>query len=143
MSSTGSAPKSPILAAVGISFVIAIGSSIGSLDMGQVEEVATGQFLTRPLTEANQRNTEANQRNAAALATLEDTVGAISKDIDFVAKRAASAVRRNENESFDRFACRQAVAVGRQDRKPRQRLPDDRALLHDQSPVRGVHPVPT
>lgn len=90
-------PKSPILAAVGISFVIAIGSMIGTLDVAQVEEFATGKWLTRPLAEAQQRNT-------LAITVLENTVGAISKDIDFVSARVSAAIRRNEDQSFDRLA---------------------------------------
>jgi hypothetical protein len=97
MSSTSSTPKSPILAAIGISFAIALGSIISSLDMAQVEEVATGQFLTRPLAEAQ-------QRNASAITTLEHTVGAISKDIDFVTARVGATIRRNEDQAYDRFA---------------------------------------
>jgi hypothetical protein len=80
-SCTSSPPKSPILAALGISLAIAVGSSIATLDMAQVEEFATGQWLTRPLAEAQQRNT-------ASITVLEHTVGAISKDIDFVTARA-------------------------------------------------------
>jgi hypothetical protein len=109
MSSTGSVPKSPILAALGISLVIALGSSIGSLDMAQVEEVATGQFLTRPLTEAN-------QRNASAIAALENTVGAISKDIDFVSARVSATIRRNEDQAYDRFAHLEAEIAALRDR---------------------------
>ena len=109
MSATGSVPKSPILAALGISLVIALGSSIGSLDMAQVEEVATGQFLTRPLTEAN-------QRNASAITALENTVGAISKDIDFVSARVSATIRRNEDQAYDRFAHLEAEIAALRDR---------------------------
>jgi hypothetical protein len=97
MSSPSSPPKSPILAAVGISLAIALGCGISSLDMAQVEEVATGQFLTRPLAEAQ-------QRNAAALTSLEHTVGAINRDIDFVTARVSATIRRNEDQAYDRFA---------------------------------------
>jgi hypothetical protein len=97
MSSTRSAPKSPILAAIGISLAIAVGSGISSLDMEQVEEVATGRFLTRPLAAAQ-------ERNASAIATLEHTLGAVSKDIDFVSARVSATIRRNEDQAYDRFA---------------------------------------
>jgi hypothetical protein len=89
--------KSPIFAAVGISLAIAAGSIIGTLDMATVEDVATGKILTRPLAEAQQRNT-------LALAALESTVGAITRDIDFVAARASASVRRSEDQTSDRFA---------------------------------------
>jgi hypothetical protein len=116
MSSTGSAPKSPILAAVGISLVIAIGSSIGSLDMAQVEEVATGQFLTRPLAEANQRNASAIATLGNSMTALENTIGAISKDIDFVTARVSATMRRNEDQAYDRFAHLDAEIAALKDR---------------------------
>jgi len=96
MCSTPGTPKSPILAAIGISLAIALGCGISSLDMAQVEEVVTGQFLTRPLAEAQ-------QRNATAITTLEHTVGAISRDIDFVTARVSTTIRRNEDQAYDRF----------------------------------------
>ena len=91
------APKSPILAAVGISVAIAVGSIISTLDMATVEDVATGKILTRPLAEAQQRHT-------LAIATLENTVGAITRDIDFVASRVSATIRRGQDQTFDRFA---------------------------------------
>jgi hypothetical protein len=109
MSPTSSAPKSPILAAIGISLAIALGSGISSLDMAQVEEVATGRFLTRPLTEAQ-------ERNASAIATLEHTVGAASKDIDFVTARVSATIRRNEDQAYDRFAHLDAEIAALKDR---------------------------
>ena len=102
-------PKSPILAAIGISLVVALGSVISSLDMAQVEEVATGQFLTRPLAEAQ-------QRNAAAVTVLEQTVGAISKDIDFVTARVSATIRRNDDQVYDRFAHLDAEIAALKDR---------------------------
>ena len=97
MSSDQRTAKSPILAAVGISLAIAAGSIIGTLDLATVEDVATGRILTRPLAEAQQRNT-------LALAALETTVGAITRDIDFVASRVSASVRRSEDQASDRFA---------------------------------------
>ena len=97
MSSTSSPPKSPILAALGISVAIAVGSMVASLDMAQVEAFATGQWLTRPLAEAQ-------QRQAASIAALEQSVGKISKDIDFVTARVSTTIRRNEDQAFDRIA---------------------------------------
>jgi hypothetical protein len=109
MSSTRSAPKSPILAAIGISLAIALGSGISSLDMAQVEEVATGRFLTRPLADAQ-------ERNASAIATLEHTLGAVSKDIDFVSARVSATIRRNEDQAYDRFAHLDAEIAALKDR---------------------------
>lgn len=97
MSSDQRTAKSPIFAAVGISLAIAAGSIIGTLDMATVADVATGKILTRPLAEAQQRNT-------LALAALESTVGAITRDIDFVASRVSASVRRSEDQASDRFA---------------------------------------
>lgn len=97
MSSESTPSKSPILAAIGISLAIAAGSSISTLDMATVEDVATGKILTRPLAEAQQRNT-------LAIAALENTVGAITRDIDFVASRVSATVRRSEDQASDRFA---------------------------------------
>ena len=94
---TSSPPKSPILAALGISLAIALGSVVSTLDMAQVEEFATGQWLTRPLAEAQQRNT-------ASITALEHTVGAISRDIDFVTARVSTTIRRNEDQAYDRIA---------------------------------------
>jgi hypothetical protein len=140
MSSTSSAPKSPILAAVGISLAIAMGCGISSLDMAQVEEVATGRFLTRPLTEAQ-------QRSASAITTLEHTVGAISRDIDFVTARVSATIRRNEDQAYDRFAHLDAEIAALKDRiagiqnaslaparlpdVPRQDVSGLRSSLHD------------
>lgn len=90
-------PKSPILLAIGISCAIALGSAAARLDYAQIEDVATGQFLTRPLTEGP-------LRNAAAISRLEGTVGAISKDIDFVTERVSTSIRRNESQTGERLA---------------------------------------
>ena len=98
MPSDPSSPsKSPFLAAIGISLAIAAGSIISTLDTATVEDVATGRILTRPLAEAQQRHT-------LAIATLENTVGAITRDIDFVASRVSATVRRSEEAASDRFA---------------------------------------
>jgi hypothetical protein len=90
-------PKSPVLAAIGISCAIALGSVIATLDTAQVEDVVTGQFLTRPLTEGQ-------LRNAAAISRLEHTVGAVSKDIDFVTERVSTSMRRSESQTVERLA---------------------------------------
>jgi hypothetical protein len=97
MSSEQRTAKSPILAAIGISLAIAAGSIIGTLDMATVEDMATGKILTRPLAETQQRNT-------LAIVALENTVGAITRDIDFVASRVSASVRYGEEQTSDRFA---------------------------------------
>ena len=97
MSCVQRSPKSPIVAAIGISLAIAAGSIISTLDMATVEDVATGRILTRPLAEAQQRST-------LAIAALENTVGAITRDIDFVASRVSATFHRGEEATSDRFA---------------------------------------
>src|SRR5689334_7040687 len=92
-----SPPKSPILAALVMSLAIAAGSVLGTLDSATIADALSGKWLTAPIAEAQQRNT-------AAIATLEQGAGAISRDIDFIAARAAAAIRRNETEPHDRFA---------------------------------------
>jgi hypothetical protein len=62
-----------------------------------VEEVVTGRFLTRPYTEAQQAHT-------VAIVALENNVGHVSSEIDFLAKRIRASIRRNEEQTFDRFA---------------------------------------
>jgi hypothetical protein len=89
--------RSPILAAVGLSLAIAAGSIVSTIDMQQVEDFATGQWFTRPLAEAQQRHT-------LAIAHLQNTVSAITKDIDFVAGRVSSSMRHNEERTSDRLA---------------------------------------
>jgi hypothetical protein len=89
--------KSPILAAIGISWAIAAGSIVATLDWATVEDVVTGKVLTRPLAEAQQRST-------LAIAALQSNVGAMSRDIDFVASRVNAAIHRGEEATSDRFA---------------------------------------
>jgi hypothetical protein len=62
-----------------------------------VEEVITGRFLTRPYTEAQQAHT-------VAIVALENNVGHVTSEIDFLAKRIRASIRRNEEQTFDRFA---------------------------------------
>lgn len=101
--------KSPILAALGISLAIAAGSVLGTLDSTTVADALSGKWLTAPLEEAQQRNT-------AAIATLEQSAGAISRDIDFISARAAAAIHRNEAETHDRFAHLDAEIQGLKDK---------------------------
>jgi len=108
-SSPSTPTRSPILAAIGISLAIAAGSIISTLDMAMVEDAATGKWLTRPLAEAQQRNT-------LSIASLENTVGAISKDIDFVSSRVSATIRRSEDQTYDRFAHLDAEIAALKDR---------------------------
>lgn len=110
MSSQSDAPaRSPILAAVGISFAIAVGSMLATTDVATVTDALTGQWLTRPLAEAQ-------QRNAAAIAALEKTVGAVTRDIDFVAARVGDSIRRGEEQTSDRIAHLDAEIAALKDR---------------------------
>jgi hypothetical protein len=89
--------KSPLGTALFISFAIAAGAVVSTLDAAIFDEIASGRWLTRPFAQAQERNT-------AAIASLEQNVGAIGNDIDFVAARVAEAVQRNEDLNRDRFA---------------------------------------
>jgi hypothetical protein len=89
--------KSPLGTALFISFAIAAGTIVSTLDAGIFDEITSGRWLTRPFAQAQERNT-------TAIASLEQNVGAIGKDIDFVAARVAETVRRSEDLNRDRFA---------------------------------------
>jgi hypothetical protein len=89
--------KSPLGTALFISFAIAAGAVVSTLDAAIFEEIASGRWLTRPFAQTQERNT-------AAIASLEQNVGAIGKDIDFVAARVAETARRSEDLNRDRFA---------------------------------------
>ena len=89
--------KSPIWAAIGISLTIGVGALVGTAEPGMIEEVVTGRILTRPYTEAQQAHT-------VAIAALENNLGYVTSEIDFLAKRVRASIRRNEEQTFDRFA---------------------------------------
>jgi ABC-type transporter Mla subunit MlaD len=89
--------KSPLGTALLISFAIAAGAIVSTLDAAIFDEIMSGRWLTRPFAQAQERNT-------AAIASLEQNVGAIGKDIDFVAARVAETARRSEDLNRDRFA---------------------------------------
>ena len=101
--------RSPILAAVGISFAIAIGSMLATTDGASITDALTGQWLTRPLAEAQ-------QRNAAAISVLEKTVGTVTREIDFVAARVGDSMRRGEEQTSDRIAHLDAEIAALKDR---------------------------
>jgi hypothetical protein len=89
--------KSPILAAVGISLAIGLGAVLGTTDIATIEDAVTGKWFTRGYTETQQGHT-------VAIAALEQSIGGVTRDIDFVAARAGAAVRRNEDQAAARFA---------------------------------------
>jgi hypothetical protein len=89
--------KSPLGTALLISFAIAAGAIVSTLDASIFEEVKSGRWLTRPFAQAQARNT-------ASIASLEQNIGAIGKDIDFVAARVAENARRSDDLNRDRFA---------------------------------------
>ena len=89
-------PKSPILAAVGISLAVGLGAVLGTTDFATIEDAITGRWLTRPYVEVQQGHT-------VAIAALEQNIGGVSRDVDFVAARAGAAVRRNEDQAAARF----------------------------------------
>jgi hypothetical protein len=90
-------PKSPLGTALFISFAIAAGTVVSTLDAAIFDEITSGKWLTRSFSDAQ-------ERNIAAIASLEQNVGAVSRDIDFVAARVAESVRRTEDRNRDRFA---------------------------------------
>ena len=89
--------KSPLLAAAGISLVIALGAVLGTTDIATLQDALSGRWLTRPYIETQQGHT-------VAIAALEQSIGGVTRDIDFVAARADAADRRNEDRTAGRFA---------------------------------------
>jgi hypothetical protein len=89
--------KSPLATAILISFAIAAGTVLSTLDASIFEEIANGKWLTRSFGQAQ-------ERNSAAIAKLEREVGTVATDIDFVAARVGAAIQRNESTALDRFA---------------------------------------
>jgi len=72
--------KSPLTMAIYICLAIAIGAVGTTLDVSVFDDIISGKWLTASLEAAQQRNT-------AAVAALETKVGAIVRDVDFVASR--------------------------------------------------------
>lgn len=98
MSSDPSRPaKSPLLAALGISLAVGLGAVVGTTDMATLEDAVTGKWLTRAYTETQ-------QGHSVAIAALEHGVASMTREIDFVAARVNGSMRRNENQTLDRFA---------------------------------------
>jgi hypothetical protein len=89
--------SSPLATAILISFAIAAGSVLSTLDAPIFEEITSGKWLTRSFSQAQ-------ERNSAAIAKLERDVGATTTDIDFVASRIGAAIQRSESSALDRFA---------------------------------------
>jgi hypothetical protein len=88
--------KSPLTLAIYICLAIAIGAVGTTIDPSVFDNIISGKWLTASLEAAQQRNT-------AAVAALETKVDAIVKDVDFVASRVNVSIRRNEDQTFDRF----------------------------------------
>lgn len=101
--------KSPLLTAFVISFAIAAGTVFATLDSPIFDEITGGKWLTRAFSDAQ-------ERNAAAIASLEQNVGAVGRDIDFVAARVAESVRRSEDLNHDRSAQIEARIAALKDR---------------------------
>ena len=89
--------KSPLATAILISFAIAAGTVLSTLDAPIFEEITSGKWLTHSFGQAQ-------ERNSAAIAKLEREVGTVTTDIDFVASRIGAAIQRNEGAALDRFA---------------------------------------
>jgi hypothetical protein len=101
--------RSPLRLAIGISFAIAAGTVLSTLDASIFDDITSGKWLTRSFTEAQERQT-------ASIATLEHSVGAVTTDLDFVAARVSAAVRRNEDTARERFAEIEARIAALRDR---------------------------
>ena len=89
--------KSPILAAVGISLVIGLGAVLGTTDTATLADVLSGKWLTRSFTETQQGHT-------VAIAALEQSLGNVTREIDFVTSRVGASIQRGEERTFDRLA---------------------------------------
>jgi hypothetical protein len=89
--------KSPLAAAILISLAIAAAAVLCSLDSPIFDEITSGRWLTRSLSEAQARNT-------MAIAKLEHDIGSATSDIDFIAARLAAAIDRNDTTTRDRLA---------------------------------------
>jgi hypothetical protein len=89
--------RSPILAAVGISLAIGLGTVLGTTDTATLADVATGKWLTRSFTETQQAHT-------VAIAALEQNLGSVTREMDFVATRVGASVARSEERTYDRLA---------------------------------------
>jgi hypothetical protein len=89
--------KSPLKIALAISVAIAAGTVASTLDASIFETILNGRFLTGAFAEAQ-------EHQAAAIASLERKTENFAKDLDFVASRVGTSMRRNEDQTFDRFA---------------------------------------
>jgi ABC-type transporter Mla subunit MlaD len=89
--------KSPLATAILISLGIAAVAVLSTLDAPVFDEITSGRWLTRSLSQAQARNT-------AAIAKLERDVRSAASDTDFIAARLAAAVDRNEAATLARLA---------------------------------------
>lgn len=97
MPSDTSAPKSPLLAAVGLSLIIGLGAVIGTTDIATLEDVVSGKWLTRDYAETQ-------QGHSVAIAALESSIGGVTRELDFVAARTGASMRRSDERTSERFA---------------------------------------
>jgi len=65
--------------------------------MATLQDIFTGKSLTRSFTDTQQGHT-------VAIGALEQGLGNISREIDFVTTRIGGAIERNENRTADRLA---------------------------------------
>lgn len=89
--------RSPIFAALGICLVIGLGAVLGTTDTATLADAVTGKWLTQPFTDRQQSHT-------VAIAALEQGLGNISRDLDFVAARVSASIERNTDRTSDRLA---------------------------------------
>jgi uncharacterized small protein (DUF1192 family) len=95
-SDTTAGVKSPLGTALLISFAIAAGTVLTTLDSPIFDEITSGRWLTRPFSQAQERNT-------ASIAELEHGVGALATDLDFVTERVRASIRRGDDLALHRL----------------------------------------
>jgi hypothetical protein len=89
--------KSPILAALGISLAIGLGTVLGTTDVATLTDVVTGKWLTQAFTDTQHGHT-------VAIAALEQGLGNIARELDFVTNRTSASIQRHEDRTYDRLA---------------------------------------
>ena len=89
--------KSPIFAAIGICLTVALGAVLGTTDTATLADVLSGKWLIQSFTDTQQSHT-------VAIAALEQGLGNIARELDFVASRVGGAVERNADRTADRLA---------------------------------------
>ena len=84
--------KSPLAAAVVLSLAVAAGAMLTTLGAAN-----TGTII-------GERSPAPQERTSAAVARLESSVGALSRDIDFVTSRIRASIKRGDDLALDRFS---------------------------------------